>query len=95
MESQSDKSQMDYSGLHRQNGLDTLSWYLMATGFMALIAAGLFIFLKTIHYRDYDLNASVLGRYLLVGGVVCYFIGRGISYYRRFQRRKAERDGHD
>lgn len=84
-----------HQDLYRQNGFDTLAWYLMATGFIALAAAGLFIFLKTINYRDYTLNTTVLGRYLLMGGIGFYFAGRSISYYRRFQRRKAERESLD
>jgi hypothetical protein len=78
-----------------KNGLDTLAWYLMVTGFMALAAAALFILLKTVNYRDYTLNGAALGRYLLMGGIICYFAGRAISYYRRFQRRKAERAADD
>jgi hypothetical protein len=84
-----------HEDLYRQNAMDTLAWYLMATGFIALAAAGIFIFLKTINYRDYVLNGSALGRYFLIGGMIFYFAGRGISYYRRFQRRKAEKESLD
>jgi hypothetical protein len=87
--------QSSHEDLYRQNGLDLFAWYLMAAGFIALAAAGLFIFLKTINYRDYALNGSVLGRYLLMAGMICYFAGRSISYYRRYQRRKAERESGD
>jgi hypothetical protein len=82
-----------YANLHRQSPLDMLAWYLVAAGIMALAAAGLFIFLRTIHYRDFTLNGAALGRYLLIAGIISYVAGRVIAYYRRFQRRKTERDG--
>ena len=81
--------------LDNRNGLDTFAWYLRAIGFLSLAAAGLFIFLKTIPYREYALNGTVLGRYLLMIGIACYFAGRGVSYWRIYQGRKAEREGDD
>ena len=75
--------------LDDKDGLDTLAWYLMATGFMAILGAGLFLFLREIRYEDYVLNGVALGRYMLGAGVILYFAGRILSYYRKFRRRKA------
>lgn len=75
--------------------LDTLSWYLMVTGFMAILAAGLFLFLREIQYEDYVLNGLVLGRYMLGAGVLLYFSGRILSYYRKYRKKKAGDQGFD
>lgn len=75
--------------LDEKNALDTLSWYLVAIGFMSIAAAGLFLFLREIRYQDYVLNGVALGRYLLVAGALFYVAGRFLSYYRRFRKRKA------
>ena len=88
-------SNIDAYGDLQDSRWDTLRFYLMVTGVICLLAAGLFIYVKHIHYRDYILNGSVLGRYLLFAGLFFYFSGRAITYYQRFQRKKAERGGHD
>lgn len=83
----------DPYALDRASPLDTLSWYLVAIGFMAILAAGLFLFLREIRYRDYVLNGLVFGRYLLAAGVISYFAGRILSYYRKYRKKKAGDQG--
>ena len=78
-----------YAPLDEKNRLDTLSWYLVVIGFMAIAAAGLFLFLREIRYQDYVLNGVALGRYLLVIGGLSYVAGRILAYYRRFRKQKA------
>jgi predicted MFS family arabinose efflux permease len=73
--------------------LDTLSWYLLVTGLMCIGFAGLFLFLREVRYQDYVLNGVALGRYLLVAGAFFYVGGRVLSYYRRYQRKKAGGQG--
>jgi hypothetical protein len=80
-----------YASLNSQGKLDTLSWYLVVLGFVAILFAALCIYLAQIRYRDYVLNARVLGGYLLGLGISLYAVGRGISYFRRFQRRRENR----
>ena len=75
----------------RSTALANLSWYLMAVGFLAIAAAGLFLFLREIRYQDYVLNGAVLGRYLLMAGVASYFAGRIITYYRKFRKKAGTR----
>ena len=75
--------------LDQKNILDTVSWYLVVVGFLAILAAGLFLFLREIRYQDYVLNGLVLGRYMLVAGMVSYFTGRILSYYRKYRKKKA------
>lgn len=79
--------------LDSKNTLDTVSWYLVVVGFLAIVAAGLFFFLREIRYQDYVLNGVALGRYMLGAGVVSYFAGRALSYYRRFRKKKAGDQG--
>jgi hypothetical protein len=74
--------------LDTKSRLETVSWYLLATGIMCIVAAALFLFLREIRYQDYVLNGVVLGRYLLLGGAVLYVVGRGLSYYGKFRRRQ-------
>lgn len=77
------------SRLDETSKLDTLSWYLLVIGLMSIGFAGVFLFLKEIRYEDYVLNGVALGRYMLLAGAVSYVGGRGISYYRKYQRKKA------
>ena len=79
--------------LDSKNGLDTLSWYLVVVGFLAIIAAGLFFFLREIRYQDYVLNGVAMGRYLLGAGFLSYLAGRLLSYYRKFRKKKAGDQG--
>lgn len=75
--------------LEDKDRLETVSWYLLATGIMCIVAAGLFLYLREIRYRDYVLNGVALGRYLLVGGAAFYVTGRLLSYYRKFRKKQA------
>ncbi|HLP43401.1 MAG TPA: hypothetical protein VK465_18000 [Fibrobacteria bacterium] len=83
------QTERDPYALDSTSRLDSVIWYLMATGFMAILGAGLFLFLREIRYEDYVLNGAALGRYLLGAGVVLYFTGRILSFYRKFRKKKA------
>lgn len=83
------ETENDHYALDTKNRLDTVSWYLLATGIMCIVAAALFLFLREIRYQDYVLNGVALGRYLLLGGAAAYVAGRGLSYYAKFRKRKA------
>lgn len=82
-----------YRSLQHRDGLATLSWYLVATGIIALIFAALCLFLDRtgnrdfFYHRDFSLNPRILGRGLLMFGILCYAAGRAITYWRRFSRR--------
>ena len=73
--------------LHEEDRLDSLSWYLVVLGFISILLSGLCFYLAQIRYRDYVLNATALGRYLLFAGILAYGVGRMISYYKRYRRR--------
>lgn len=79
--------------LDETSWVDTLSWYLLVVGLMCIVFAGLFLYLREIRYQDYVLNGVVLGRYMLLAGAVSYVAGRILSYYRKYQRRKAGGQG--
>lgn len=79
--------------LDEDTKLDTLSWYLLVIGLMAIAFGGLLLFLKELHYRDYVLNGVVLSRYMLLAGGGFYVSGRLLSYYRRYQRKKSGSQG--
>jgi hypothetical protein len=82
-----------YRSLGARDGLATLSWYLVATGIIALVFAALCLALdrtgnrEFFAHRDFALNPRVLGRGLLFIGIFCYLAGRGITYWRKFSRR--------
>src|SRR5688500_10453847 len=76
----------------RSTPMDTLSWYLLVVGFLAIVTAGLFLFLREIRYQDYVLNGTVLGRYFLIAGATSYFAGRIITYTRRIRKKAGVRD---
>lgn len=82
-----------YRSLDGKDGLATLSWYLVATGVIALIFAALCLVLDRtgnrdfFSHRDFSLNPRVLGRALLFLGILCYVAGRAIIYWRKFSRR--------
>ena len=83
-----------YDSLGRKDKLSTLSWYLVATGIIALIFAGLCLFLDRtgqrgfFTHKDFSLNPNWLGRMLLLFGILCYAAGRAITYWQRFSKRK-------
>jgi hypothetical protein len=85
-----------YRSLDDRDGLSTLSWYLVATGVIALIFAALCLVLdrtgnrEFFSHRDFALNPRILGRCLLFFGILCYVAGRAISYWRKFSRRGRE-----
>ena len=82
-----------YRSLQGRDRLATVSWYLVATGFIALIFAALCLVLDRTGnrdffvHRDFSLNPRILGRGLLFFGILCYVAGRAIAYARRFSRR--------
>jgi uncharacterized membrane protein len=82
-----------YRSLGARDRLATVSWYLVATGIIALIFAALCLVLDRtgnrdfFSHRDFSLNPRVLGRGLLFFGILCYAAGRSITYWRRFSRR--------
>lgn len=82
-----------YRSLDGKDGLATLSWYLVATGIMALIFAALCLVLdrtgnrEFFTHRDFSINPRMLGRGLLFFGILCYAAGRAITYWRRFAKR--------
>jgi hypothetical protein len=82
-----------YRALDGRDRLATLSWYLVATGVIALILAALCLILERtgnlaiFTRKDFMLNPRVLGRGLLFFGIACYAAGRAITYWRRFSRR--------
>ncbi len=78
----------DFDDFGKEDKLDTLSWYMVVFGFVALALAGLCFYLKTIHYRDFLLNGNLLGNYLLMFGVTLYVAGRAIKYYKRFKNKE-------
>ncbi len=83
----------DYDSLRKEDGLATLSWYLVATGIGMLALAAVCLYLDHAGYRDFfkhkdfALNPRALSRYLLLAGIVAYGAGRSITYYRRFRKR--------
>ena len=70
-----------------------MSWYLVATGIIALVLAALCLWMGRtgatafFSHKDFSLNPIALGRYLLLIGIVFYAAGRVITYYRRFRKR--------
>jgi hypothetical protein len=87
-----DPSAFDSFG--KKDRLETLRWYLVTMGVIALILAAVCIFLgrsgsvSFFSHKDFALNPIVLGRYLLLAGFVSYAAGRAITYYRRFSKRE-------
>ena len=79
-----------YRSLDGRDRWATLSWYLVATGIIALIFAALCLVLDRtgnrdfFSHRDFALNPRILGRGLLFFGILCYVAGRAIAYGRRF-----------
>lgn len=82
-----------YRTLDDRDRLSTLSWYLVATGVIALILAALCLILDRtgnrdfFAHKDFSLNPRVLGRWLLFVGLIAYALGRALSYWRRFSKR--------
>jgi uncharacterized membrane protein len=82
-----------YRTLNEKDGFATASWYLVATGVIALILAAICLVLdrtgnlEIFTRKDFVLNPRVVGRGLLFFGILCYAGGRAISYWRRFSRR--------
>ncbi len=83
-----------YRDLGEKTALDTLSWYLIATGVMALLFAALCLIMdRTGHrdffaHKDFSINPNFLGRWLLMASICLYGAGRAIVYYQRFSKRK-------
>ena len=78
----------------KKNWVDEVSWYLMVMGFIAILAAGLCFILfrhRPLRYEDFSLDANVLGKYLLLAGLMSYAIGRILYYIRRYRRGKVRR----
>ena len=76
----------------KKNWVDEVAWYLMVMGFIGLLVAGLCFFFwrnRPLSYPNFNIDANVLGKYLLMAGMASYAAGRGIYYYRRYQRRRA------
>jgi hypothetical protein len=82
-----------YQSMGREDGLATVSWYLVATGIIALVLAAVCLWMGRtgttafFSHKDFALNPNALGRYLLLAGIVFYAAGRVITYYRRFRKR--------
>lgn len=82
-----------YKSIGREDGLASVSWYLVATGIVSLVLAAICLWMGRIGatdfftHKDYSLNPNALGRYLLLAGIVFYAAGRVITYYRRFRKR--------
>jgi hypothetical protein len=82
-----------YRALDERDGFATFSWYLVATGIIALILAALCLALDRtgnlaiFTRKDFILNPRVVGRGLLFFGILCYAAGRAIAYWRRYARR--------
>src|SRR4051812_25005533 len=94
--SQPQKPPFDPSAYRSLDGRDrwaTISWYLVATGFIALIFAALCLVLDRtgnrdfFTHRDFSLNPRILGRGLLFFGILCYVAGRAIAYARRLSNK--------
>lgn len=66
--------------------LDTVAWYMVVFGFILLALAGVCLYSRVIHYRDFSINGTVLGNYLLILGICLYAAGRAIKYYRKFKK---------
>lgn len=83
----------NFESLEQKDGLATLSWYLVATGIIALVFAAICLYLDRTGARDFffhgdfALNPNALGRLLLLVGITFYILGRAITYYRRFRKR--------
>ncbi|MDB5049794.1 MAG: hypothetical protein JWO30_2865 [Fibrobacteres bacterium] len=83
-----------YDSFGKEDGLATVSWYLVAIGIGLLVLAALCLYLdrtgsrEFFKHKDFSLNPNVLGRYLLLAGFVSYAGGRAITYYRRFRKRQ-------
>lgn len=83
-----------FDELKRKDPLSTISWYLVATGIIALIFAALCLFLDRtgqrgfFTHRDFSINPNWLGRMLLFAGIISYAAGRAITYWQRFSKRK-------
>lgn len=83
-----------YDTLGRKDKLSTISWYLVATGVIALIFAALCLFLDRtgnrgfFTHQDFSLNPNWIGRMLLLVGILSYGAGRAITYWQRFSKRR-------
>ena len=77
----------------KEDGADLLSWYMVVFAFISIAIAGLCIYLRTIHYRDFSLNGVVMGNYFLLLGAALYIGGRAIKYAKRFKKNKAKEMG--
>lgn len=82
-----------FRSLEREDPLATVSWYLVATGIIALVLAALCLVMGRtgatafFSHKDFALNPVALGRLLLLVGIIFYAAGRIITYYRRFRKR--------
>lgn len=82
-----------FESLGREDRLASVSWYLVATGIVALVLAALCLWMGRsgstafFSHKDFALNPIALGRLLLLVGIVFYAAGRAITYYRRFRKR--------
>lgn len=75
----------------RKTWVDTLSWYLLVIGFLAILAGGLMFWMYRngqLRYEDYLLNGNALGGYFLIIGISCYLVGRILSHVQRSRRRR-------
>ncbi|MEO6096002.1 MAG: hypothetical protein ABIW76_10035 [Fibrobacteria bacterium] len=82
-----------FEALDKEERSATISWYLVTTGIIALVLAGLCLWMGRIgatsffSHKDFALNPVALGRSLLLVGIILYAAGRILSYYRRFRKR--------
>jgi hypothetical protein len=82
-----------YESLAKRETLATVSWYFVATGIVALVLAALCLWMGRtgstafFSHKDFALNPTALGRYLLLAGILFYAVGRIITYYLRFRKR--------
>jgi hypothetical protein len=82
-----------FESFGREDRLASVSWYLVATGIVALVLAALCLWMGRsgatafFSHKDFALNPIALGRLLLLVGIIFYAAGRAITYYRRFRKR--------
>jgi hypothetical protein len=82
-----------FESLGREDRLASVSWYLVATGIVALVLAAICLWMGRsgatafFSHKDFALNPIALGRLLLLVGILFYAAGRVITYYRRFRKR--------
>lgn len=86
-------SDTQFKDLGKEDLADTLSWYMIVFSLISIAIAGLCIYLRQIHYRDFTLNGRLLGNYFLMFGAALYVGGRAIKYMKRFKKRREREVG--